>query len=139
MTSVGQSSVPRILLYARILMLLEVTRVAGLSFLVSPGSLPSYFTVPFGTGDFLVGLTAVVVVWTLGHKGQRRYAIALTWNALGLVDALFGLAVSGNGGLLGQISSQLGPALYLLPVDIVVHLFVIGVLLTGRVSKFMGA
>lgn len=128
---------PRLLLYARIAMLFEVTRLAGLQFLLAPSGLPSYFTVPFGTGDFLTGLTAAVVVWAMGRPGSRRYALALAWNSLGLVDALFGLTVSSFGGILGQISAMLGAGLYLLPIDMIVHVFAISVLLTGQASRYM--
>jgi hypothetical protein len=128
---------PKLLVYARVAMLFEITRLAGLQFLVAPGGLPAYFASPFGAGDFLTGLTAAIAAWALGRPGSRRYALVLAWNSLGLVDALFGLAVSSYGGILGQISAMLGNGLYLLPIDIVVHAFAISVLLTGRVSRYM--
>jgi hypothetical protein len=128
---------PKLLAYVRVAMLFEITRLAGLQFLVAPKSLPAYFASPFGAGDFLTGLTAAVAVWALGRAGPRRYALVIAWNSLGLVDALFGLAVSSYGGILGQISAMLGAGLYLLPIDMVVHVLAISVLLTGRVSRYM--
>lgn len=129
---------PKILLYARILMLVELTRLAGLQFIfATSGAFPAYFALPFGAGDTLIGLTAAITVWALGKPGSRRYALALAWNFLGLVDGLFGLTVSSFGGILGTISAALGPGLLILPVDLAIHSVAIAVLLTGRVSRYM--
>ncbi len=129
---------PRILLYVRVLMLVNLTRLAGLQFIAAPsGTWPAYFAFPFGTGDFLTALTVIPIVWALGKPGPRRYALGLMWSSLGLVDGLFGLAVSGYGGILGQISSALGPTLYLLPVDLAIQAVAIVVLLSGSVARYM--
>ncbi len=128
---------PRILFYARIIMLEELTRLAGLNFLLSPGSLPTYFTLPFGVGDTLTGLTAIFAIWALGKPGSRRYALALVWSALGLADLVLAASISSISNLLPAISAQLGPALFLLPVSISVHVVVIVIFLTRRVSGYM--
>ena len=70
------------------LIALQAYRVLGGIFLVgwAQGKLSSYFALPAGTGDVLVGLLALPVAYyaSLGSQGGRRLGIA--WNILGILD-----------------------------------------------------
>lgn len=128
---------PKTLRYARYLMVILVLRLLGSLLIVAGfnGQLPSYFAVPFGIGDTTVGLTALPVAYMLGRGGVRTYALALVWDVAGLVDLLLAAGVTTYGGAFGAVSAFFGPAIVLLPIDIVVHFVILGLLLTPAVAR----
>ena len=64
-------------------------RFVGLWFLIlwRRGELPYGFAVPGGTGDLLVAISALVVVWAaIPATTPARRAAFIGWNVLGLLD-----------------------------------------------------
>ncbi len=76
------------------LILVHVARVIGLSFLVgmSQGLFEPAFAIPTAFGDFLIALTAPLVVLALRRGGLMSWAAAVAWSALGLAD--FAVAIT---------------------------------------------
>jgi hypothetical protein len=129
---------PKLLMYIRILMLVEITRLAGLLFLTIPNeTVPAYFTLPFGLGDTLTGVFAVILALALGKGGVRTYGMAVAWSVFGVLDGLLGLGVAINSGLMPTISGILGPALIILPVGLVIGVVVFFLLMTKSVSQYL--
>jgi hypothetical protein len=129
---------PKLLMYIRILMLVEITRLAGLLFLTIPNeTVPAYFTLPFGLGDTLTGVFAVILALSLGKGGVRTYGMAVAWSVFGVLDGLLGLGVAINSGLMPTISGILGPALIILPVGLVIGVVVFFLLMTKSVSQYL--
>lgn len=88
---------PRIVKAAMVLAALQLPRLGALRFfaMASQGTLPAVFAVPAGTGDLLIALTAPVVVVALRKGGLSAWAWAIAWNAVGIVDLLFAVAIGG--------------------------------------------
>ena len=80
----------RSVIYARILIGIQVFRLVGVVFVfgLHNGTLPATFVIPASSGDALVAVSAPIVAWELGGGGVRMWALALIWNALGLADLL---------------------------------------------------
>lgn len=129
---------PKTIRYLRILMAIIILRLLGALFFpaAANGTLASYFAIPFGIGDFLTGLFAIPLVYYLPKGGVRTYALTMAWNIAGLFDLLLAAAVSTLGGLYPAVSAFFGPAIVLLPIDIVDHIVILALLLTGSVSAY---
>jgi len=87
----------------------QLYRAIGALFviLLALGQLPAHFAEPAGWGDVFVGLTAPLVAFALvsGRSGGR--ALAVAWNAFGLLD--LGVAVGmGTGFLAPYLMPELG-------------------------------
>ena len=67
---------------------LQLYRVLGGIFLVGwlQGQIPGEFAWPAGSGDVLVGLLALPVVYLLRRRAPGAVALAIAWNALGVLD-----------------------------------------------------
>jgi hypothetical protein len=76
---------------------LQVYRILGAVFLVqlALGNLSAFFAVPAGIGDVLVGLLALPVALYVNRDENRGRAIALRWNALGILDLAVALTMGG--------------------------------------------
>lgn len=122
----------------RIMISIQVIRLAGLQLFIKgqAGIFPSYFAYPFGAGDLFVGLLALPVAYFLGTAGIRKYALAISWSAVGLVDLMLASIVASYAGLNPAIVSDLQTALVVVPVSIVLHLLTITMLLTKPVMQF---
>jgi hypothetical protein len=81
----------------------HAVRVLGISFLAlfSAHRLPAPFAPIAGTGDILIGLTALPVAWWLATR-RSDGGLAFTWNALGLLDLVAAIG-------LGAMSSPDSP------------------------------
>ncbi len=134
--STSAQAAPKTITYLRILMAIIILRVLGILFIVADGQFPSYFSIPFGIGDTLTGLIAIILVFYLPKGGIRTYALTMAWNAAGLLDLSLAAGVSTLGGLYNMISAFFGPAIVLLPLDIVDHIVIFALLLTGSVSAY---
>lgn len=78
----------------RVLIAVQVYRLAGLSLLLFSASLPSVFLLPTIVGDTLTAIFAPVVALAMGRKkGPRTWAAALVWNVLGMVDLFYALTI----------------------------------------------
>jgi hypothetical protein len=130
------NSPPSMLKLVRIMISIQAIRLAGLQLFIRAGIFPSYFAYPFGAGDLFVGLLALPVAYSLGTRGVRRYALAISWNAVGLADLMFASIVASYAGLNPIIMSDLQTALVVVPVSIVLHLLTITMLLTKPVMQF---
>ena len=67
---------------------LQLYRVLGGIFLVGwlQGNIPGEFALPAGSGDVLVGLLALPVAYLLHKRARGAAALAIAWNALGIID-----------------------------------------------------
>ncbi len=131
------TTAPRALRYVRYLMVFFVLRLLGSLLVVAGfnGQLASYFAVPFGIGDTLIGLTALPVAYSLGRGGVRTYALALVWDVAGLADLLLAAGVTTYGGIFGAVNNFFGPGIVLLPIDIVLHFVILGLLLSSSMAR----
>lgn len=78
----------------RILIGIQVYRLAGLSLLPFSASLPSAFFIPTVIGDTLTAVFAPVIAFAITKKkGPRTWAAALVWNVLGMVDLFYALTL----------------------------------------------
>ena len=131
-------SAPKALRYARIVAAIAVTRLIGLVLLTAPSStIPSYYSMTFGLGDALTGVFALPVAWALGRGGIRTYALAMTWAFAGFIDLVYAVTIATQAGLFNAVGNFLGAGIIILPIAIIVQLVVMGLLLTGPVSKYM--
>jgi hypothetical protein len=73
----------------------QALRLVGVVFLVllGRGVLPAQFALPAGWGDFLVGAAAPAVAWALARQKPWSVPLAVTWNALGLLDLTVAVGV----------------------------------------------
>jgi hypothetical protein len=99
------SAVPLAALHA-----LQAWRVLGVVFVVllAQGQLPAHFALPAGWGDVFVGLTAPFVALALARGARGAAMIALSWNALGLLDLAVAVGM-GTGLLAPLLVPELGP------------------------------
>ena len=132
-------STSKIVDYARWLTAVQVFRIVGALFLVEyqRGNLPVAFAIPAGVGDVLVGITAPVVALSLRRTGALGWALALTWNALGLVDLVYGVSL---GLLVGATYVQTSylviiPVVFV-PLAVILHLITIVQLSRGLRQRF---
>ncbi len=137
-STAAMSGAPRALRYARILVLVEVTRLAGLILFsgIQSGLLLASAAL-FGVGDALVGLTAILVWYVLGKPGVRRYGLAIAWVTFGVVDLVYAVVDGVLSGQVGALNTLLGPGIALIPFNIVVQLVTLGLLLSRSVSAYM--
>ncbi len=133
-----RDKIPKALRYARVLVLIEVTRFAGLvlfsgiqSGLVAPSA------ALFGVGDALVGITAIPVWYLLGKPGVRRYGLAIAWVTFGVVDLVYAVVDGVLSGQAGALNTLLGPGIALIPFNIVVQFVTLGILLSKSVSAYL--
>ncbi len=119
-------------------MAIIILRLLGALFFpaAANGTLASYFAIPFGIGDFLTGLTAIPLVYYLPKGGIKTYALVMAWNVAGLLDLLLAAGVSTLAGLYPAVSAFFGPAIVLLPIDIVDHIVILGLLLSSSVVAY---
>lgn len=133
-----RDKIPRALRYARILVLVELTRFAGLILFsgIQSGLLAASAAL-FGVGDALVGLTAIPVWYVLGKPGVRRYGLAIAWVTFGVVDLIYAVVDGVLSGQAGALNTLLGPGIALIPFNIVVQFVTLGLLLSRSVSAHM--
>jgi hypothetical protein len=93
----------------------QLYRAIGALFviLLSLGQLPAHFAEPAGWGDVFVGVTAPLVALALVKGGSGGRALAVAWNAFGLLD--LGIAVGMGTGFLApylmpELGSRVAPA-----------------------------
>jgi len=74
---------------------LQVYRVLGAAFLVqlALGRLSPAFALPAGIGDVLVGLLALPTAFYLSRNENRGRAVAVAWNALGILDLIVAITM----------------------------------------------
>ena len=92
------------------LTLIQAFRVVGLLFLIEMfrGNLTAVFAGPTAVGDLLIGITAPVMALALRKGGARTWAIAITWQALGVTDLVYALTLGIiSGGATYVLSSYL--------------------------------
>lgn len=132
--------IPSVLRYVKILVLIELTRFAGLILFsgVQSGKLAASAAL-FGAGDALVALTAIPVWYALGKPGVRRYGLAIAWVTFGLVDLLYAVVDGSLSNQVGALNTLLGPGIALIPFNIVVQFVTLGLLLSGSVSAYMAS
>lgn len=116
----------------RVLVLFHLVRFVGVYFLVlhARGELPYAFAVPGGWGDIAVAVGAVMVsLLPAQHPITRR--VLLVWNAIGLIDILFVVAIAARLGFsdpasmrsLTQLPLSFLPLL-IVPLIIATHIFI---------------
>ena len=125
--------------YARWLTVVQVFRIIGALFLVEyqRGNLPAAFAIPAGLGDVLVGITVPVVALSLKRTGALGWGLALTWNALGLTDLVYGVSL---GLLVGatyvQTSYLVIVPVVFVPLAVILHLITMVQLSRGLRQRF---
>ncbi len=131
-------AIPRVLRYARILVLVELTRFAGLILFsgIQSGLLAASAAL-FGVGDALVALMAIPVWYALRKPGVRRYGLAIAWVTFGVVDLVYAVVDGVLSGQVGGLNVLLGPGIALIPFNIVVQFVTLGLLLSRSVSIYM--
>lgn len=78
----------------RVLIGIQIYRLAGLSLLLYSSSLPAAFLIPTVAGDTLTAVLAPGVAIAINRrKGPRTWAAALVWNVLGMVDLFYALTI----------------------------------------------
>lgn len=114
----------------RVLIGVQVYRLAGLSLLLFSASLPSVFLLPTVTGDTLTAVFAPVIAFAIGKKkGPRTWAAALVWNVFGMVDLFYALTI-GSLTTAGTFVIANDPAVIVgATIGIVLHIVSIGLLL----------
>jgi hypothetical protein len=119
---------------------IETLRLVGAVFLLewSRGNLPAVFAIPAGVGDVLVALTAPLVALSLRRPGRRRWAVAIAWNALGITDLVYAIALAAGSGAVAFIAGSylvFIPAIFV-PISVAVHLVVLSRLLRSDLSRW---
>ncbi len=130
--------IPSALRYVKILVLIELTRFAGLILFsgIQSGRLAASAAL-FGVGDALVALTAIPIWYALGKPGVRRYGLAIAWVTFGVVDLVYAVVDGALSGQVGALNTLLGPGIALIPFNIVVQLVAFGLLFSKPVSVYM--
>ena len=74
---------------------LNVIRLIGFMFIAlhGQGRLPAPFAPSAGWGDVFIGATALPLAWAVMRFGARVRPLALSWNALGVVDLVTALTL----------------------------------------------
>lgn len=72
---------------------IQFYRTLGVNFLLlfSAEQLPGLFALPAGTGDVIVGLTALLIVWSY-RNGTPPDRLVRRWNAFGIADLAIAVA-----------------------------------------------
>jgi hypothetical protein len=79
----------------RVMIGVQLYRIVGVSLLQFAGTLPSAFVIPVVTGDALTAVFAPVIAVAVNtRRGPRTWAAALVWNALGMLDLFYALALA---------------------------------------------
>jgi hypothetical protein len=114
----------------RVLIGIQVYRLAGISLLWFFTSLPSVFLIPTVTGDTLTAIFAPVIAFAITRKkGPRTWAAALVWNVLGMVDLFYALTI-GSLTAAGSFVQANDPGVVIgATIGIILHLTSIGLLL----------
>jgi hypothetical protein len=88
---------------------LQAWRILGVVFvaLLAQGKLPAHFALPAGWGDIFVGLTAPLVGLALARRVHGARALAVSWNAFGLLDLVVAVGM-GTGVLAPLLVPDLG-------------------------------
>ena len=116
----------------RALVLFHLTRFVGIYFLVlyARGELPYVFAVLGGWGDIAVAVGAAMILLLPAQHPVTRRAL-LVWNAIGLVDILFVVAVAAQLGVSNPASMRALTKLPLsflplliVPLIIATHIFI---------------
>jgi len=128
---------PTALKYARILVLIELTRFLGLYLFsgIQSGALTANAEL-YAVGDALVAATAIPAWYGLGKPGVRRYGLVIAWVAFGLTDLIYAIVDGALSGQLGAIGSLLGPGILAVPFNIVVQLVTLALLFSKSVSTY---
>jgi hypothetical protein len=129
----------------RTLTLVQTWRVGGLVFILlyQQGLLPGVFALPAGWGDFAIGITAPLMVWS--WRPPFPHKTFVVWNALGLLDLVMavtlGLLASATpiGVLAGEATTRpMGQfPLSLIPTFFVPLLVICHLICLSRVRKQM--
>ncbi len=131
---------------------LQAIRVAGFLFLalMDMRLLPAEFALPAGYGDITVGLLALGVVYLLANRKPYARALAIGWNALGLLDLVSALTtgIIYIGPFAAQVAASGGSPLYLnyvliipsfgVPLFALLHVYSLFQILSARVDKMVG-
>jgi hypothetical protein len=88
---------------------IQLYRVLGAVFVVlyGLGQLPGHFALPAGWGDIFIGITAPLVALGLSRRVRGARAVALAWNAFGLLDLAVAFGM-GTGILAPYLAPELG-------------------------------
>lgn len=125
----------------RLIIGVQLYRLAGLSLLAYSSQLPSAFLIPTVVGDSLTAVFApVIAIGISGKRGPRTWAAALVWNVLGMVDLFYALTI-GQLTTAGSfvLANDPGVALGAI-VGIILHVTSIGLLLRKtNVSYLIGS
>lgn len=102
------------------------------------GNLPPTFAIPAGVGDVLVGVTAPIVALLLRRGGPIIWAIAITWNVLGIIDLIYAVTL----GLLAQAQFVLTSYLriipqFFVPMFAIVHIATVLLLVRKEVRSLL--
>lgn len=118
----------------------------GVAFLLmeASGRLPAEFAVKAGTGDIVIGLTAVLAALYVRSLSEVRIRGLLIWNILGLADILMVFVVAQRIIFFGDDPSALVeltrfPALvvpmFVVPIVIITHLVIFAHLRNARLGQ----
>ena len=114
----------------RVLIGVQIYRLAGLSLLLFSASLPSVFLLPTVTGDTLTAIFAPVIAFAIGRKkGPRTWAAALVWNVLGMVDLFYALTIGSLTTAATFVIANDPAVIVGATIGIVLHIVSIGLLL----------
>lgn len=118
---------------------LQLYRLVGVSLLQFTGTLPLSFIIPVVTGDALTAVFAPVIAIAVSTKrGPRTWAAALVWNALGMVDLFFALALAMLTTAGSFLLSNYQVVIFGAILGVILHLISIVLLLRkGTVSYFL--
>ena len=122
----------------RILIGIQVYRLAGLSLLLYSSSLPSAFLIPTVIGDTLTAIFAPVIAFGIGRKrGPRTWAAALVWNILGMVDLFYARTI-GSLTTAGSFVQANDPGVAVgATIGIALHIISIGLLLRRTTMSYL--
>ena len=73
---------------------IQFYRTLGFTFLTLYAArlIPGVFALPAGTGDMIVGLTALLIAWTYRATGSPPNAVVRLWNGFGIADLVVAVA-----------------------------------------------
>src|SRR5262245_23512500 len=74
---------------------IQLVRVFGLFFVLSylQGFVPGEFAIPAGIGDFLIGITAPIVVYKYLRQPEKARNVAILWNIFGILDLVMAVTL----------------------------------------------
>jgi hypothetical protein len=128
---------------------IHAIRILGFLFLslMDMRLLPGAFALPAGYGDITVGLLALGLVYLLAKRSSYAHALAIGWNALGLLD--FAVALTTGILYIGPFAAQLAASgaspLYMnyvlivpsfgVPLYTLLHIYSLFQLVSARLGK----